>query len=99
MECQKSWAVMDEWVTSENLWIARTAIIHQLRSKERTDLDRLFAYALGRSADTDFFIRKAIGWALRQYAHTDPAPILRFVKMHEDQLSVLTRREALKNIG
>lgn len=90
--------VMDEWITSDNIWIARAAILHQLRAKGATDLNRLFAYASTRAADTDFFIRKAIGWSLRQYAHTDPAPIVRFVKMHEAQLSNLTRREALKNV-
>lgn len=90
--------IMDEWITSEHLWMTRTAILHQLRAKADTDVDRLFAYALGRAADNDFFIRKAIGWSLRQYAHTDPAPILRFVKMHADVLSNLTRREALRNI-
>lgn len=91
--------VMDAWIRSDNLWIARAAILHQLRAKDDTDLDRLFAYALARAADTDFFIRKAIGWSLRQYAHTDPAPIVHFVKMHEAQLSNLTRREALKNVA
>ena len=90
--------VMDAWIGSDNLWIARTAILHQLRAADATDVDRLFGYALARAADTDFFIRKAIGWSLRQYAHTDHVAVQRFVKTHAGELSNLTRREALKNI-
>jgi 3-methyladenine DNA glycosylase AlkD len=50
-------------------------------------------------ADRDFFIRKAIGWALRQYAWTDPKEVARYVRSNEDRLSGLSRREALKNIS
>ena len=91
--------VMDVWVESENMWIARAAILHQLRYKDSTDVERLFRYALRRAGDTEFFIRKAIGWSLRQYAHTDPEEIRTFMAEHGDRFSGLTRREALKNIG
>lgn len=91
-------ARMDVWVRSENLWIARTAILHQLRYKAATDTDRLFRFVLERCDDTEFFIRKALGWALRQYAHTDPDAVSTFVTEHGERLSGLTRREALKNI-
>ena len=92
-------SVMDEWVDSDDIWVARTAIIHQLRFKERTDGDRLFAYALRRSADTEFFIRKAIGWALREYSKTAPDDVAAFVDEHEAQLSGLTVREARKHLA
>lgn len=90
--------VMDAWLHDSNLWVARTAIIHQLRFKDTTDVERLFGYALERAGDADFFIRKAIGWSLRQYAHADPDAIVTFVDRHHDELSGLTRREALKNV-
>jgi 3-methyladenine DNA glycosylase AlkD len=90
--------VMDRWITSEDIWLARTAILHQLLYKEQTDVTRLFAYADERAADTEFFIRKALGWALRQYARVDPAAVRAYVASREDSLSGLTRREALKRL-
>jgi 3-methyladenine DNA glycosylase AlkD len=87
---------MDRWIDADDIWLARSAILHQLRWKEATDADRLFDYADRRASDTEFFIRKAIGWALRQYARTDPDAVRRFVATHE--LSGLTRREALKHL-
>ena len=62
------------------------------------DADRLFRYCLARADHRDFFIRKAIGWALRAYAWTDPKEVARYVYAHESELSGLSRREALKNI-
>jgi 3-methyladenine DNA glycosylase AlkD len=91
-------AEMDRWLDSENLWLARTAILHQERWKARTDAGRLFAYCLRRAGDRDFFIRKAIGWSLRSYAATDPAAVARFVQDHESLLSGLSRREALRGV-
>lgn len=87
---------MDRWIDDDDIWVARSAILHQLRWKEATDADRLFAYAERRASDPEFFIRKAIGWALRQYARTDPDAVRAFVDTHE--LSGLTRREALKHL-
>jgi 3-methyladenine DNA glycosylase AlkD len=91
-------AVMDAWIDAEDLWLARTAILHQNRWKAATDQDRLFRYCLRRAPDTEFFIRKAIGWALREHSRTDPDAVRRFVTAHHDELSGLTRREALKRI-
>jgi len=91
-------STMDEWVHDGNLWVARTAILHQLTYRERTDADRLFRYCLAQAGHRDFFIRKAIGWALRQYAWTDPDAVRRFVRAHAASLSTLSQREALKNI-
>ena len=89
---------MDLWVESDDIWIARTAILHQLMFKDRTDTNRLFTYCEMRMADTEFFIRKAIGWALRHYARTDPDAVRAFVARHEHDLSGLSKREALKHL-
>ena len=89
-------AVMDEWIGDDDIWLARTALLHQLRYGERTDADRLFRYALRRADSQEFFLRKAIGWALRQYARTDPEAVRSFLASNERRLSPLTRREALK---
>ena len=92
-------ADMDEWIEDDDLWVARTALLHQLSYKDATDTERLFAYCVRQSGHTDFFIRKAVGWCLRQYAHTDPEAVRAFVARERDRLSPLSVREALKNIG
>ena len=89
-------AVMDDWITSENIWLARTALLHQLAFKDATDADRLFRYCRLRAADREFFIRKAIGWALREYSKTDEAAVRAFVTEMGDGMSGLSRTEALK---
>jgi 3-methyladenine DNA glycosylase AlkD len=92
-------STMDAWAAEDNLWLVRTAILHQLRYKESTDVDRLLRYCTSQSGHPDFFVRKAIGWALREYAKTDPAAVRRFVRAQRDNLSPLSVREALKNLG
>jgi 3-methyladenine DNA glycosylase AlkD len=87
---------MDAWIRHDDIWLARTAIIHQLHCKSATDADRLFDYCLRRAHDSDFFIRKAIGWALREYSKTDASAVRRFVREHDVELSGLSKREALK---
>jgi 3-methyladenine DNA glycosylase AlkD len=89
-------ATMDEWIESDDLWLARTAILHQLHYKTATDRSRLEAYCLARAADKDFFIRKAIGWALREYSKTDETFVRDFVREHAGLLAPLSRREAMK---
>ncbi|TME49270.1 MAG: DNA alkylation repair protein [Chloroflexi bacterium] len=91
--------VMRRWSTDANVWKRRVSIICQLRFKGDTDLELLYRNIEPNLADREFFIRKAIGWALRQYAWTDPKEVARYVRGHEAQLSGLSRREALKNIG
>lgn len=91
-------STMDDWVAGDELWLIRTAILHQLTYQEDTDADRLFRYCADRAGHPDFFIRKAIGWALREYAKTDPRAVHDFVKEHRAGLSGLSVREALKNI-
>lgn len=90
---------MDDWIESEHLWITRTAILHQLMYKEHTDTNRLFTYCEMQMEHTDFFMRKAIGWALRQYARTDGDAVIAFVERHNDSLSGLSKREALKHLS
>ena len=91
--------VMRAWSTDPNLWKRRVAIICQLSFKGDTDLGLLYANIEPNLGDREFFVRKAIGWALRQYAHTDPGEVARYVRAHEAKLSGLSCREALKNIG
>ena len=90
---------MDRWLGSENLWLARAAILHQERWGERTDAEWLFAACASRAGDRDFFIRKAIGWALRSYARTGPMAVKAFVEAQGDRLSGLSRREALRGVA
>jgi 3-methyladenine DNA glycosylase AlkD len=81
-----------------SLWVRRSAIICQVGHKHSTDTSLLFDACLARSHETDFFIRKAIGWALRDYAWTNPDAVASFVADHAEVLSPLSRREALKNL-
>lgn len=90
-------AEMETWILDSNIWVARTALIYQLKYKDQTDEDQLFRFALLRAGDTEFFIRKAIGWSLRQHARLKPDAVLDFVKDNEDTFSGLTKREALKH--
>ncbi len=89
--------VMDRWIDDPNLWRRRTAILHQLGYKDRTDAERLFAYCEGLAEEREFFIAKAIGWALREYAKTDPDAVWSFVDRHQQQLAPLSVREAMKH--
>lgn len=86
----------DQWIEDENFWLQRTAILYQLFYKDKTDEKRLFQYILYRANSEEFFVQKAIGWALRQYAKTNPAIVKEFVASNE--LKPLSKREALKNI-
>jgi len=88
-------AEMDLWIDSDNFWLARSALLYQLRFKGATDAARLFRYCEVRAGDTEFFIRKAIGWALREYSKTAPDAVREFVAHHASELSPLSRREAL----
>jgi 3-methyladenine DNA glycosylase AlkD len=102
--------VVRTWAVSEDLWVRRAAIICQVGAGERCDQDLLASVVednLDGSTRTtpavspygrEFFIRKGIGWALRDHARTDPAWVVQFVASHEDRLSGLSRREALKHL-
>jgi 3-methyladenine DNA glycosylase AlkD len=87
------------WSKSDDLWKRRSAILCQLPLKGETDLNLLFACIEPALDSKEFFLRKAIGWALREYAWTDPREVARYVRANETRLSPLSRREALKNSG
>jgi len=89
---------MLQWSRSANMWKRRTSIICQLGFKQNTDLDLLYACIEPSIESKEFFLRKAIGWALRQYAWTDPNEAKRYVRRNKDRLSGLSQREALKNV-
>src|SRR6202011_3349901 len=86
--------IMDRWIAETDTWIRRAAIISQLTHKDKTDHARLFRYSLAQAAEKEFFIRKAIGWALRQYAYTAPDRVRDFITKNRIKLSPLTYREA-----
>jgi 3-methyladenine DNA glycosylase AlkD len=93
------WPEVDTWIDSDDMWLRRSAIICQVGAKGATDVDRLFRFCAERAFEKEFFIRKAIGWALRQHARVDPDSVARFVTDHRDELSGLSYREATKHIG
>lgn len=86
------------WSGDADMWKRRSSILCQLGFRERTDLELLYACIEPSIASKEFFLRKAIGWALRQYAWTDAREVKRWVKKNEARLSGLTKREALKNV-
>lgn len=88
--------VLKRWLTGDDLWLRRTVIICQLKSKETTDTALLFDACERCAHERDFFIRKAIGWALRQHSRVDADAVRDFVESHRDDLSGLSRREATK---
>jgi 3-methyladenine DNA glycosylase AlkD len=87
------------WSRDHDLWKRRSAILSQLSFKQDTDLDLLYACIEPSLGSREFFLQKAIGWALRQYAWVDPREVRRYVRQRQDDLAALSRREALKNIG
>jgi 3-methyladenine DNA glycosylase AlkD len=88
---------VNEWVNSRNTWLIRSALLFQLKYKDKTDLDLLFQTIL-RVCDTkEFFINKAIGWILRENAKRIPAAIYRFIEKNDQELSPLSVREGLKH--
>ncbi|MCE2982696.1 MAG: DNA alkylation repair protein [Parachlamydia sp.] len=90
--------VMDQWVQDDDLWIRRAALLFQLRWKKQTDSKRLFAYCAKLMHERDFFIRKAIGWALREFSKTDPKAVREFIESHRLQLSPLSIKEGSKYV-
>lgn len=91
--------LLEEWSRDDDMWKRRAALIAQLRLKKRTDEKLLFALIAPSLASTEFFLRKAIGWALREYSKTAPKSVGDYVQQHASRLSPLSRREATKIIG
>lgn len=89
---------MRAWSVDTDMWKRRTSIICQLGFKDAIDLDLLYACIEPSIESKEFFLRKAIGWALRQHAWLDPKEVKRYVKANATRLSGLSQREALKNL-
>lgn len=88
--------VAGRWNKSDNIWLQRSSIMFQKRYKKDTDTKLLEKYILNCAASKEFFVQKAIGWALREYSKTNAAWVKKFVSRHE--LAPLSKREALKRV-
>jgi 3-methyladenine DNA glycosylase AlkD len=88
--------VIERFSKSKNMWLNRSAILFQLGYKQKTNADFLFSECLNQAHSKEFFIQKAIGWALREYAKTNPETVKNFVQ--NNNLKPLSTKEALKNI-
>lgn len=86
----------ERWMASDDLWLNRTALIFQIKYKAFTDVELLFANIDRLAGHKDFFIRKAIGWSLREFAKTDPDAVVAFVRSRK--LDPLSEREAMKHL-
>jgi len=86
----------EKWMASGNFWLQRTALLFQLKYKKDTEVDLMFDLIQRLAHEKEFFIRKAIGWILREYSKTDPGTVIRFVE--NNKLSHLSKTEALKVI-
>lgn len=87
---------VQKWMASDNMWLQRTCLLFQLKYKEKTDTKLLFSLIEQLSHSKEFFIQKAIGWVLREYAKTNPEAVWEFVQTHH--LAPLSKREAIKHI-
>ncbi|KAL5493098.1 hypothetical protein EMCRGX_G014223 [Ephydatia muelleri] len=91
--------LMQQWIVHDNMWLRRAAILHQVCQKKKTDEARLFSFCLARAEEREFFICKAIGWALRDYSKCNPLAVKNFVEKNRTSLSSLSIKEALRKIG
>lgn len=87
---------VDKWINSDNIWLQRSAILFQLKYKDKMDTFLLSSILTELNGSKEFFINKAIGWILREYSRTDPEWVINFVKAHT--LSNLSKKEALRLI-
>lgn len=90
---------LNQWISDENMWVRRTALITQLMYKKDTNKGLLASLIQQTMHEKEFFIRKAIGWALRQYSKTNPAFVKEFIATHSDKLSNLSRKEGSKYLA
>ncbi|ULT59985.1 DNA alkylation repair protein [Neobacillus drentensis] len=88
---------IDGWAIHENIWLRRAAILFQLKYKKKTNENLLYRYILKNAERKEFFIQKAIGWALREYSKTNPASVKKFIEGHK--LAPLSVREGSKYLG
>jgi 3-methyladenine DNA glycosylase AlkD len=90
--------VLLRWSRGDDHWLRRTSIICQVGSKRQTDRELLFACIEPSIGERDFFLRKGIGWALREYAKVEPDAVREYVAANEQRLSGLSKREARKHL-
>ena len=90
--------LMLEWSKDDNIWIKRTAIEHQLNLKDKTDYELLEKIIVNNFGTDEFFINKAIGWALREYSKTNSTWVKEFINRYKNQMSDLSIKEASKYI-
>lgn len=91
--------VVLDWASSDDIWLRRVAIIHQLGRKTHTDTTLLEQILLTNRGSQEFFINKAIGWALRDYSKTNAQWVRTFLHTHQDKLAPLSLREASKYLS
>ncbi len=89
---------MNKWILSTNIWMVRSALIHQLTLGRKTDETLLFKFCEIHAMETEFFIAKGLGWALRSYSYIEPKAVKKFIKDHPE-LTPLAKREGMKAIN
>ncbi|KQX01317.1 DNA alkylation repair protein [Massilia sp. Root418] len=89
---------MDDAIKHGNFWMRRIALLHQLGWRGNTDSARLYSYCLAQAHEKEFFIQKAIGWALRDYSRHAPDEVRAFTQTNKHILSALSYREANKHL-
>ncbi|MBK9224587.1 MAG: DNA alkylation repair protein [Flavobacterium sp.] len=92
----ETFTVIGRFSNSKNMWLNRSAILFQLGYKQKTNSYILFSECIKHAQSNEFFIQKAIGWALREYGKTNPEAVKTFVA--QTQLKPLSKKEALKNL-
>ena len=98
-EPKKMRKILLGWSRCDDMWLRRSAILAQFKFKKTTDTELLFTLIEPSIDSTEFFLRKAIGWALREYSKTSPQTVITYVSTHRARLSGLSQREALKVIN
>ncbi len=95
----KTRPIIQRWIDDPDMWIRRTALLSHMKHKDQTDAALLFDHCLRRAGESEFFIRKAIGWALREYSKTDPRAVRAFLKKNRKRLSRLSFDEGSKHLA
>lgn len=90
---------LKKWISDDDLWVRRTALLAQLKYKDKTDFELQKKLILIVAHEKEFFIRKAIGWSLREYSKTNPDAVRLFIENNEERLSSLSIREGLRVIN
>src|SRR5260370_1911209 len=95
----KTGPIIERWIDDPDMWIRRTALLAHLKHRKTTDSALLVEHCLRRAHESEFFIRKAIGWALREYSKTDPRAVGAFLKKNRQRLSKLSFDEGSKHLA